>query len=610
MSGVEGPMSESIPEARIVRRDPGRRWSWAWALTASAVFLAIATIVSQTRGVGRRIEITFRQGHGLEIGAALRHRGIEIGRVEQIELAEDLQRIVVSVRLDSRAYSVAREGSRFWIVRPELAPGRIGGLDTIVGAKYLEVQPATSDARPAFRFEGDETPLTVLDDRATSVVVQFAEGRGLSAGDAVRYRGVKIGEVVDVRLNDAREAVEATIRLFGQESPFARVGSRYWIERPLISLAEIRGLDTILSGRHVVAEAGAEGAALTDRFVGLEEPPIGVFPEGGLEIVLEAPRAEGLEVGATIEHRGIEIGRIVTSDLAGDGTHVEARAWIEPRHRALVRGTSQFWIRSGIRLDAGLTGFSLETGTLDQVLSGGVGMATPDRKFGEPVHHGHRFRVGEEPEDWAEWIPRLPVGTHKLATDGTLPRVERVSITWQERRWGWKGERRRTGWALWVEGNRWLGPRSLFEMPERAIGMVSLEAAGKRFDLGALGKESIGELVAVETQEELVDVEPWPLERIRVPVGPEDALLLPGDREAIPLVGERTQVQGGTWALESSLSLVEEQIGAPVVAVSDGKVIGMLGWFNSQGAIVPMIPSESWNEASDASGVSSPEATR
>ncbi|HRF02398.1 MAG TPA: MlaD family protein [Pirellulaceae bacterium] len=580
---------ESIPEARSAPLGTRRRWSYAWLLTLVAAIAAFGLMTWRQQQLGELIEVTFPEGHGLEAGASLRHRGIEVGKVERLELTDDASRIRVAIRLVPEASKLAVEGSQYWIVRPQVRPGRIDGLETIVGAKYVAVQPGPPTAGRRTTFEGIETPIAFSEDGTTRVEIEFREGHSLAVGDAVKHRGIRVGEVDSVTLADDLSGIVVGVRLFGAESPFARGGSRYWIERPSITLTEVRGLETLVGGTYLAAEAGTDERR-PGRFVGIEQPRIGPLPEGGLEIVFEAPGRGPLKVGTPIDHRGVEIGRIVSVSLSGDATSVEARAWIEPAYRSLVREGSRFWNRGGVEMSIGITGVDVSADSLQELLVGGISMATPEEQAGAAVSTGHRFAVAAEAEsEWSEWSPRIPIGAHHVATGQELPRCERVEVSWTERRWGFRSQRRRSGWGLWAEGGRLFGPRSLLELPEGALDGGVLEVAGRRYDLSTLVREQYGELVALRIDDKLADLPPWPMSRIRFAKGPEDALLLLPEREPVPLVGEKQAGNGGLWRPDGSIGVSEDECGAPVISVADGALIGMLGWFDESGAIAPLV---------------------
>ncbi|MFN7628912.1 MAG: MlaD family protein, partial [Pirellula sp.] len=112
--------SDPIPAATVRSRSP-RLPSFVWLLTVGCALLSAFLFFNAYRNQGDLIEIEFEQGFGLQTMDSLRFRGIEIGRVEKIELRESHPGILVSVRLAPKAREVVTDGTIFWIVRPTVS---------------------------------------------------------------------------------------------------------------------------------------------------------------------------------------------------------------------------------------------------------------------------------------------------------------------------------------------------------------------------------------------------------------------------------------------------------------------------------------------------------
>ena len=127
-----------VPDA-VIR--PRRTRGWLWLIPLAAVVFSgwLAKTAWSQKGV--RIELQFEEGHGLAPGDELRHRGIGIGVVDEVVLAQDRDGIVVNATLRPEAEDLARGGTRFWIVRPQLDFTGVGGLETVIGPRYVAVLP-------------------------------------------------------------------------------------------------------------------------------------------------------------------------------------------------------------------------------------------------------------------------------------------------------------------------------------------------------------------------------------------------------------------------------------------------------------------------------------
>lgn len=240
----------------------------------------------------------------------------------------------------------------------------------------------------------------------TEISVHFRDGYGLKPEDAVRYRGISIGEVVDVRLADDLKGVVVDAILFPSAEALAREGSAFWVERPQVSLAGVRSLDTLVGGRYMSVLPGPPGGAEVTDFVGDEEPPAILDPvEGGLPITLVAEERFGLERGSPLTYRGLTAGQVLQVGLAPSGHAIRAQAVIFPEYRELVRDNTLFWSRNGVDVKIGLRGVDMDLDPATALSSGAIAFATP-LPAGERIQAGAQFELSEnEADGWQDWEP-------------------------------------------------------------------------------------------------------------------------------------------------------------------------------------------------------------
>src|SRR5262245_41009627 len=109
-------MSESLPAPAPLPTAgvaPGRlRLGWYWLLPvlAAAVVAVVLVLAWSRRGV--TITLSFREGHGLKPGDAVRCRGIVVGEVRRVALDPETRGVTVQAELQPDATDVARAGSR------------------------------------------------------------------------------------------------------------------------------------------------------------------------------------------------------------------------------------------------------------------------------------------------------------------------------------------------------------------------------------------------------------------------------------------------------------------------------------------------------------------
>lgn len=266
--------------------------------------------------------------------------------------------------------------------------------------------------------------------RSIRVQVRFDEAHGLRVGDPVRALGIEIGVVdrlglllgSEVDRTSADGRIEAVLSIRPEARSLLRQDTRIWIERARVGFGGVGGLDTITGPRYVGIEPGT-GEATAGPFVGLEQPPVLGGRPADLEVLLVAADRSGMRPGGVVTYRGLAIGTIAEVDLAEDARAVVARVIIEARYAVLVRSNSRFWSTSGLGVEIGLRGLRADLESLETLVAGGIGLATPDRP-GEPAIDGARFTLYDRAEDdWLEWEPRIPLSleTRELEVSARKP---------------------------------------------------------------------------------------------------------------------------------------------------------------------------------------------
>lgn len=413
--------------------------------------------------------------------------------------------------------------------------------------------------------------------RGPEIDVHFAEGHGLQAGDPVRYRGITVGEVREIMLGDKLDEVIVRVQLTEASADIAREGSRFWIERPNISIGKVRGLDTLVGGRFVGVLPGQPDAPLCQQFYGLEvaSAPVSNIAEG-LEITLEGRNRYGLQVGSPVNYRGVTVGQILSVGLTNDSATVEARAYIEPQYRQLVRESTKFWSSSGLDVKIGFSGIELDADTLATIAAGGVAFATPNAP-GSSVATGHRFELFKSPrEDWLSWQPRIAIGNATLPAGVATPRPV-LGIRTQTGALGALGAGRERGWLLLLRDGRLLGPANVLTGTEEDEA-YQLEVAGIETELPLADLKQAGSL-AIGRLEQPVDSQEatWPTARLRATTEPEEIVITCGSAEkTLPVSSQRLTSEDAAWIVDPSVPLDDEWHGAVVLSAHDGYVIGIL----------------------------------
>jgi paraquat-inducible protein B len=255
-------------------------------------------------------------------------------------------------------------------------------------------------------------------DVGPTIEIGFADGTNIAKGSKVVYRGVEVGAVKSVELDSGLEHVNVTAQLHKPAAGLAREGSQFWIVEPRVSVGQVTGLDTLLSGSYIQVAPG-DGAEAT-RFLGLANPPVLSPGEGNLVILLESDDAASLGPGSPVSYRGIDVGEIAAVTLPQDGSRVQLEAAIAPEHAPLVRTNSIFWRTSGVHFDLQPLDPKIDISSVESLIRGGIAFATPGPS-GDPAGANALFELLDQPPATSVIAPKP--GLHVVLSAARLGSV-------------------------------------------------------------------------------------------------------------------------------------------------------------------------------------------
>lgn len=206
---------------------------------------------------GVTIQIKVVSGDGLNPGTPIRYKGIEVGKVETVELTDDLQAVLLNARITKATARIASVGSTFWVVKPELGLARTANLETLVSGQYLEVSPASKAGKPQAYFEARmQAPTTDVRETGLRVVLSTARRGSIKPGVVVSYREVPVGKVTHFELGPTSDRVLIHALIEPRYAPLVRSGTRFWnasgigVEAGLFKGVKVRteSLEALLEG--------------------------------------------------------------------------------------------------------------------------------------------------------------------------------------------------------------------------------------------------------------------------------------------------------------------------------------------------------------------------
>ena len=226
------------------------------------------------------------------------------------------------------------------------------------------------------------------------ITVSFETAEGLEANKTqVKYKSVVIGQVTQISLSEDHTRVIATINLDQDAEPFTREDTKFWVVRPRIGASGVSGVDTLLSGAFIGADAGRAQETRRE-FVGLETPPPVTFGAEGKQFILNTDDLGSLGIGSPLYFRRLQVGQVVSFGLAEDGKGVHVQVFVNAPYDKFVTDDTRFWNASGVDISIAADGLTVNTESLSAILAGGIAFRAPNYSpNAQPAELDHKFTL-------------------------------------------------------------------------------------------------------------------------------------------------------------------------------------------------------------------------
>lgn len=348
--------SDPQPETPTVRKGWGR-FSIIWLVPLVALIVGGWLLWRDILSKGPEITVTFESAEGLTAGkTAVRYRDVDVGQVTEINLAQDLGHVQLTIRMNADFKEYLTDRSQFWVVRPRVSARGISGLETIVSGAYIEVSPDNSGVR-VNTFVGEEEPQFIpSEEDGTRFVLNASEVGSLGEGTPVLLRGIEVGEVLETELKESADGVSIPIFVRKPFDGLVKRGTRFWDSSGIALDLNAQGFSVRAQSVRSVLAGGInfytpdghedEDLAEADTVFRLHESleKAELLTEGHSQqfILYFDSSVRGLSRGAPVEFNGIRVGTVDSVDLEyvvnQRSFRVPVEVTLEPERVQLVGG--------------------------------------------------------------------------------------------------------------------------------------------------------------------------------------------------------------------------------------------------------------------------------
>lgn len=316
------------PDATI---KPVKTVSTVWFIPVIAVFIGCWMIYYQWSNEGQEITVHFLTAEGMEAGKTkIKSRNVDIGEVSQIELNKNGDGVIITATIKKSAKQFLVTDSMFWVVSPQISHTGVSGLSTLISGVYVEISPGKS-TKERYQFEAlDSPPLTPAGTPGLHITLNSNDQFAYTKGDPIIYKGLTVGQFEDIYFNFEERVVYYNAFIKAPYHQLITSNTKFW---------DVSGLQLDLNADGISVKTGnfetmltngvtfgipngmAIGEKIGDRsyfdiYANYEAADDERYRRSTEFVVLVSDSIRGLSVGAPVEYRGIQIGKVQSVNMA------------------------------------------------------------------------------------------------------------------------------------------------------------------------------------------------------------------------------------------------------------------------------------------------------
>jgi paraquat-inducible protein B len=339
------PNDRNLPSAIAEKK---RRWTaqMIWIIPIIAILVGLNLAYQAMVNQGPLITIAFKTGDGLEAGkTVIQYKGVNIGLVKKITLSDDNQLVIATAQLNKDAADFAKEGTRFWIVRPRVTSSGVSGLSTLLSGPFIAAEIGQAQ-NTRTDFSALEVPPILTGGIPGKTFILKATTLGShDIGTQVYFRRLVVGEVVAYDLDKNGKDIAIKVFINAPYDQFVTSNTRFWNASGIDLTLGPNGIQlqtesfmAVVAGGIAFESPQNDSSITANSNSNTATPPFepakanNVFelfqtralamkqPDSVTQafVVSFKQSVKGLSVGAPVDFRGVTIGEVARIGLAYD----------------------------------------------------------------------------------------------------------------------------------------------------------------------------------------------------------------------------------------------------------------------------------------------------
>lgn len=232
-----------------------------------------------------------------------------------------------------------------------------------------------------------------LRNTGPEITLYVPNAEGIEVNNTViKVLNVTVGRVTSIKLREDEQGVELKAQMSADVRDLLRQDAQFWIVKPRIDQSGITGLNTLVSGSYIAFTPG-HAPDKADTFDVADIPPATAIGQNGLRLKLSGKNSRLLGAGSPVLYGDIDVGQVESAHFNPKDGSVHYQIYINSPNEALIGRNVQFWLQTGLKIEAAAGGIKIDSAPIPALISGAIVFAAPSSGKGDAVQNNAEFTL-------------------------------------------------------------------------------------------------------------------------------------------------------------------------------------------------------------------------
>ncbi|SFN99871.1 intermembrane transport protein PqiB [Xenorhabdus japonica] len=322
---------EDLTQARISKL---KSWSPIWIVPVITVLIGAWILFYHFSHQGPEVTLTTTGAEGIEAGKTkIKSRSVDVGVVETVSLSDNLNKVIITARLNYGMERLLRKDTTFWVVKPQIGREGVSGLSTLLSGAFIELQPGTQGEEEQTFSLLSSPPLASPDAKGIRIILTSEEAGRLTPGDPVLFRGYRVGSVETASFDPNSRQVQYQIFVNDPYDGLLTTNVRFWKDSGVSFDMSSQGLRVDVASLSTLFASGVSFDVPKGWILGnpVKEKEVfklydsersiqsSLYTEHKDFLLFFSDSVRGLQTGAPVEFRGIRLGTVAAVPFYPEG---------------------------------------------------------------------------------------------------------------------------------------------------------------------------------------------------------------------------------------------------------------------------------------------------